>query len=80
MNEDFRRGYDAVLEALRNPDERMIEVMLGTPGMAAVDAQVRFQAIRGYPLPKESIKDGFPLHQGLRAAADWLSENYPSMD
>lgn len=60
----------AAIEAMREPTEAMVIAFMDTPGMIAVEAQVRIQAARGYSMPASAMEGGSPLHQGWRAAMD----------
>lgn len=70
-SDGYVRNAIAVLQAIREPDEAMIEAAANTPGMKAVNDMVMMQAARGYPLPPEAVVDGkSPLEQAWAAMLD----------
>lgn len=69
-----RQRVLAVLEAIRDPDEEMIDAMGDTPGMKAASNTMVLQQVRGCPLDPAAFVDGSPLEQAWRAGIDHITE------
>lgn len=68
------RHADAVLEAMREPDEGMMTAACNTPGMKACDSAMQLHQARGYGFDPAAFADGSPIVQAWRAAIDKARE------
>ncbi len=63
----------AVIRAIREPSEEMIEAMAETPGMKAISAAATIHQLRGYPIDPAAMESGSPLAQAWRAGLDTIT-------
>lgn len=70
---------DAVLDALREPDEAMLAAMMKTPGMKAADSAMQLHQARGYGFDPKAFEAGSPLQQAWRAAIDAARKPLPGV-